>query len=159
MFDINNRNVGASAAGAVLTASSTYSTNLPKYGGDMLMDPYLYVASNQFVNDACSATSDYYQAVFPPAAGYAGGLPIPISTVYFVNRLGGLNSRIVTSNGAVQLLAPNGSQVGQLCARSSVGWHDGVVEEIARAGVGARAVELRGKITFSNLDALKFSHM
>ena len=117
VFDINNRDVSASAAGAVLSATSTYQVNVnnaPMYGGDLQCDPATQVLSQQFYNAACNTTSDYYQATFPAAPGYPGGLPVLISNVYFINRIDStFATRIVNSHGQLQLFSPNGSMVAQ----------------------------------------------
>jgi len=100
VFDVNGRDVGATAAGAVTSLTSTYGTNYASYGGDLLADAYANELTQAFVNAGCSALSDYYQVTFAPTR---------ISTIYFVNRVSnGLNQRIVASSGQVQLFSPAG---------------------------------------------------
>ena len=81
MFDINGRDVSAAAAGALLSASSTYGYNTPGYGGDLWADAPSALSNQAFVNTACAAnaTSDWYEAAFPPAPGFPGGLPVRVS--------------------------------------------------------------------------------
>ena len=50
------------------------------------------------------------QVNFAAQPGYPGGYPVPISTVYFVNRLDCCNTRITAGNGWVALVSPNGTQ-------------------------------------------------
>ena len=122
VFSSTAQNVAASAAGAILKTSSTYGLNVAAYGGDLLADPIVAAASSTFVNTLCNgATTDYYQATFPATRAFPAGLPVPVSAVYFVNRLdGGFNTRITAAAGAVQLFSTNGSQVasGSLSAAS-----------------------------------------
>ena len=78
----------------------------------MQADPFALAASGKLLQAGCSAASDWYQVVFPPAPGFAGGLPSIISRVYFVNRVdGGLATKITASNGEVDLYSPAGTQV------------------------------------------------
>ena len=81
VFDVNQRDVGASAVGAVLSMGTTYGTNYASYGGDNLADPFADVTTGQFANTGCTDTSDFYKAVFPPAAGFPNGFPIGVSNV------------------------------------------------------------------------------
>jgi len=111
IFDVNQRNVGASAAGATLSLGTTYGTNVAAYGGDMLADPVATISPGYFANSGCGVTTDYYQAIFPTAPGFPNGYPVPISNVYFVNRDDGNNGRITTFGGVVQLYGANGSIV------------------------------------------------
>ena len=111
IFDVNGRNVGATAAGAALSLTTTYSPNYAYYGGDFLADPYVYDPLQIFVNAGCSATSDYYQAIFPPGPAFAAGMPAPVSQIVFVNRMNGENTRITTGAGQVQLFSINGSVI------------------------------------------------
>ena len=105
VFDVNNRNVGATAAGATEKLTSTYGTNVASYGADLMADPNLAETTGAFVNAGCTALSDYYSVTFKPVAN-----PTQISMIYFVNRLNGglLNSRIVNSQGQVQLMSAAG---------------------------------------------------
>ena len=105
VFDINGRNLGASAAGASVSLSSQYGTNAAQYGADLLADPNVAEATGAFVNAGCTAPSDYYTVNFPPTSN-----PTAISTIFFVNRLNGglLNSRIVNSGGQVLLFSAAG---------------------------------------------------
>ena len=111
VFDVNGRDVGASVAGAALSQSTVYGSNFASYGGDLQCDAWGNFGTQTFVNDGCTAASDYYQAIFPPSPPlYPNGLPAPIASVVFVNRLdGGNNQRIVSSNGVVQLFNPFGA--------------------------------------------------
>ena len=73
VFDVNQRNVGASAAGAALTTLTQYGSNAPSFGGDMLSDPVAQTTAGAFVNTGCGNAADYYQAKF--------SLPTNINTV------------------------------------------------------------------------------
>ena len=80
------------------------------FGGDLVADPFSTYSSP--VTASCTGTADNYDVTFPATDAFPGGYPIPISMVYFVNVVGsGRASQIVSSKGAVQLFAPNGSQV------------------------------------------------
>ena len=116
MLSLKLHNLGGNADYMHLPSSLRPATAAPiciVSGGDFNADPYIFTANGQFVNGGCSATSDAFMVTFPAAVGYPGGLPVALSNVYYVNRLGGLNTRITTSNGRVQLYAPNASQVAQ----------------------------------------------
>ena len=81
VFDVNQRLLSATAAGATLSLTSTYSTQLGAgNGGDLLADPIVEGAALLFVNSLGLTTYDAYTATFP------GGQPSPISYVVFVNR-------------------------------------------------------------------------
>ena len=47
VFDVNQRSLGLSAAGANLSAGSIYGTNYASFGGDNLADPIANAASQQ----------------------------------------------------------------------------------------------------------------
>ena len=97
VFDVNQRSLGFTAAGANVSMGTTYGSNFASYGGDNLADPIALIATQQFANSGCAGTTtaDYYQAVFP------GGAPALVSTVYFVNRDDGNNGRITQCACAV----------------------------------------------------------
>ena len=86
VFDVTNRNVGASAAGAVLSLTTTFGTNVAAYGGDLNADPWAAALLGTFVNAGCTAITDYYTARFPAAPGYPNGYPTAVSTVGCVVR-------------------------------------------------------------------------
>ena len=89
-FSNTGQNVAASLAGATVAASSVYSGTIlgPSYGIDMIADPYLagFGSNYWFFNSGSQPTT--YNITFPVKLPlYPGGLPSPISTVFFVNRL------------------------------------------------------------------------
>jgi len=118
VFDQYGRNVGAVAAGATTSTSSLAST--AAYGGDLSADPFTLAANGKLVQTSCSSASDWYQVTFPPAPGYAGGLPSVISRVYFVNRVdSGQATKITASNGEVDLYSPAGTLVSSALLSAS----------------------------------------
>lgn len=85
------------------------------FGNDLFTDPWLadtgalYNAPIGMIA-ATSSGPATWTLTFPPAPGFPNGLPQPISSVVFINRLGGFNARInTTSPGTLNLIAANGT--------------------------------------------------
>ena len=98
LFDINNRNIGASASGSQLSLSTTYpgaaavcpGRYCAANGGDLQADPITNGNSGSsplLIHSAGTTTFDYYQVLFAAGPGYPGGYPTPISQAVFVNRV------------------------------------------------------------------------
>ena len=79
LFDVNGRNVAASAAGATTSLSTTaLGGGLgAAFGGDLLADPWVQSAASQYVSASCTGYSDAYTVMFP------GGTATRISMAYF----------------------------------------------------------------------------
>ena len=115
VFTSTGQNVAASAIGGVATLSTTYGSNYAYYGNDMYADPPTAVSNNWFVNGGCASGGDVWRLSFPPATGYPSGLPVPISSVVFVNRQDSTGNavRITAGLGYLQLVDPNGTMTAQ----------------------------------------------
>ena len=80
------------AAGAVLSTSDGGSS--ADNGGDLCADPY---AVCSHVTTSAGPASAYYEAIFPAAAGFPGGLPVPVGYAYYINNVAGSPSRRQTT--------------------------------------------------------------
>ena len=118
VFDHTGKNIGATAAGATVTASSVYGTNVPQWAADFNADSYVYEPLQQFYNDACSASTDYYQVLFPPGPGFPGGMPSPVAQIIYANRMNA-NTRITASGASMQMFANNGTMIASAPFTSS----------------------------------------
>jgi hypothetical protein len=80
VFSNTGQLVSAPGYGAVAMQTSTYGSNVAKYGNDLICDSIWAVSTQNFVNTACgsSSYSDYWQVNFPESA--------PIWNVYYLVR-------------------------------------------------------------------------
>ena len=99
--------LGASAS---FTSGVAFSTQFATYGNDLYTDPWLAATANpqQITGSSGVAT---WTLQFPPTSFYPAGVPVPISSIVFINRCdNGLNTRInTTTPGTMSLISPNGT--------------------------------------------------
>jgi hypothetical protein len=100
------RIVSSWLTGATMSLTHQYPGQYASFGGDLCADPYddggniCGIAGTSTVS-----TGDAYTVVFPGGAYGA----TEVSTVYYVNRMGGTAGRITAGDGVISLLTPTNS--------------------------------------------------